>query len=151
MESRPIVLFIKTEKTYTKTFVLETSSSSGPKRAPVDPRGVSIDLDVAKKVSEPWKQSEGIGTLPFRAIGILKTYLPDNTHTYRHDLESFFYSFLSLATCERAVAPGENQLHLSPGTVLSQWIHGRSVDQVRRKTNGMDAANFDRITAEFTP
>ncbi|KAF6834573.1 hypothetical protein CPLU01_04858 [Colletotrichum plurivorum] len=78
------------------------------------------------------------------------TYLPDNPQTYRQDLESFFYTFLFLATCERPVAPGENQLHPPPGTVLSV-DHGWPVDQVRSKTNDMDAADFDRIIAEFTP
>ncbi|KAF6829975.1 hypothetical protein CMUS01_07943 [Colletotrichum musicola] len=71
-----------------------------------NPRGVLIDLDVAKKVSESWKQFDGVGTPPFKVIGVLQACLPDNSHTYRHDLESFFYTFLFLATCERPVASG---------------------------------------------
>lgn len=125
--------------------------SDGVKTGATDPRGVLIDLDMAKKVSEPWKQFEGIGTPPFEAIGVLQAYLPNNPHTYRHDLESFLYTFLFLATCQRPVPPGMNQLQLPPTSVLYQWTQGRPVDQARRKTNDMNATNFCRITAEFTP
>lgn len=121
------------------------------KKEVTDPKGVMIDLDVAKKTSEPWKQFEGIGTPPFQAIGVLQAYLPNNPHTYRHDLESFLYTFLFLATCTRPVPPGENQLQLPPTSVLYQWTQGRPVDQAKRKTNDMNATNFSRITAEFTP
>ncbi|KAK1834111.1 hypothetical protein QBC39DRAFT_301414 [Podospora conica] len=113
--------------------------------------GILIDLDSAKMASEPGKQFEGIGTPPFQAIGVLQAYLPDNPHTYRHDLESFLYTFLFLATCQRPVSPGLNQLQLPSTSILYQWTQGRPVDQARRKTSDMAAENFGRIIAEFTP
>ncbi len=124
--------------------------SPGIKAEAIESGGVLIDFDMAKMVSEPWKQFEGIGTPPFQAIGVLQAYLPDNPHTYRHDLESFLYSFLFLATCHRPVPPGLNQLRLPLTSILYQWSQGRPVDQARRKTSDMDAANFGGITTEFT-
>ncbi|KAL3457430.1 hypothetical protein BJX64DRAFT_17753 [Aspergillus heterothallicus] len=118
--------------------------------APTDPKGVLIDLDMAKQRSEPWKQFEGIGTPPFQAIGVLQAYLPNNPHTFRHDLELFLYTFLFLAICQRPVAPGLNQLQLPTASVLNQWTQGRPVDQAKSKTNDMSATNFGRITDEFT-
>ncbi|KAH6843461.1 hypothetical protein B0I37DRAFT_408294 [Chaetomium sp. MPI-CAGE-AT-0009] len=123
-------------------------SSPGANAAP---RGVLIDLDSAKMASEPGKQFEGIGTPPFQAIGVLQAYLPNNPHTYRHDLESFLYTFLFLATCQRPVPAGLNQLQLPPASRLYQWTQGRPVDQARRKTSDMSVENFGGITAEFTP
>jgi serine/threonine protein kinase len=124
--------------------------SYGLQRKGASPKGVIIDLDVAKEVTEPSKQFEGVGTPPFQAIGVLQAYLPNNPHTYRHDLESFFYTFLFLAICQRPVPPGENQLQLPPTSILHQWTIGRPIDQVRRKTSDMDVSNFHHITGEFT-
>lgn len=36
------------------------------------------------------KQIEAIGTQPFKFIGVLQTYLPNNLHTYSHDLSQYF-------------------------------------------------------------
>ncbi|KAK3374518.1 hypothetical protein B0T24DRAFT_528605, partial [Lasiosphaeria ovina] len=94
------------------------------KRNAADPRGVLIDLGMAREQSVPAKEFESTGTRPFHAIGVLQAYLPNKPHTYRHDLESFLYTFLFLAICERPVPPGENQLQLLPGSILSQWHHG---------------------------
>lgn len=118
----------------------------------LDPKGVLIDLDSARELSAgPGKQFEGIGTQPFKSIGVLMAYLPNNPHTYRHDLESLFYTFLFLAICPRPVPPGENQLQLPPTSILQQWTLDRPIEQARRKINDMHATQFSRITAEFTP
>ncbi|KAI9888384.1 MAG: hypothetical protein M1814_000522 [Vezdaea aestivalis] len=119
--------------------------SSVFKNEQTDVRGVLIDFDNAKK------QFEGVGTPPFEAIGVLQAYLPNNSHTYRHDLESIFYSFLFLAICPGPVPSGENQLQLPPKSALEYWKQGRPIDIVRRKMHDMDADNFPRIVAEFTP
>lgn len=127
-------------------------TSSDTQGETTDPKGVLIDLDSARELSAgPGKQFEGIGTQPFLSIGVLKAYLPNNPHTYRHDLESLFYTFLFLAICPRPVPPGENQLQLPPTSLLQQWTLGRPIDQVKRKMNDMHATQFSRITAEFTP
>lgn len=117
-----------------------------------DPKGVLIDLDSARELSAgPGKQFEGIGTQPFISIGVLQAYLPNNPHTYSHDLESFFYTYLFLAICPRPVPPGENQLQPPPSSILRQWTLDRPIEQVKRKTSDMHATQFSRIIAEFTP
>lgn len=129
--------------------IITSSDTQG--EAP-DPKGVLIDLDSARELSAgPGKQFEGIGTQPFISIGVLQAYLPNNPHTYRHDLESLFYTFLFLAICPRPVPQGENQLRLPPTSILRQWTLDRPIEQVKRKTSDMHATQFSRIIAEFTP
>ncbi|TVY14769.1 hypothetical protein LARI1_G008252 [Lachnellula arida] len=54
-----------------------------------DPKGMLIDLDLAKEVdSLPSGASHRTGTMQFMAIEVLQ----GKGHTYRHDLESFFMS-----------------------------------------------------------
>lgn len=63
--------------------------------------GMLIDMDMATRIS-----SDGVnegsgarqitGTLEFMAIEVLESAYRDIQHTYRHDLESFFYVFLSI-------------------------------------------------------
>ncbi|KAI1310400.1 FunK1 protein kinase [Xylaria venustula] len=55
------------------------------------PKGMLIDLDTAIELpEEPETEAKKTGTRPFMAIGALK----EESHTYRHDLESFLYVFL---------------------------------------------------------
>jgi hypothetical protein len=55
-----------------------------------DPKGMLIDLDLAKELdSLPSGASHRTGTMQFMAIEVLQ----GKGHTYRHDLESFFYVF----------------------------------------------------------
>jgi hypothetical protein len=56
-----------------------------------NPRGMLIDLDFAKELdSVPSGARHRTGTMEFMAIEVLE----GRAHTYRHDLESFFYVFL---------------------------------------------------------
>lgn len=116
-------------------------------------RGVLIDFDMAKENSEPHQPHQAVGTYIFQAIGVLQAYLPDNPHTYRHDLESFFYTFLFLAVAPRPVPGGENQLQLPASSVLREWNEGRLFDKANRKIQDMESADEfrRRIVAEFTP
>jgi hypothetical protein len=123
----------------------------GMEHALQGPKGVLIDLDLASPVTTPSKQFESVGTPPFQAIGVLQAYLPNNPHTYRHDLESFFYTFLFLAICKRPVPVGENQLQLPATSALQMWTQGRPVDKARTKTEDMHAERFRAIMDEFTP
>ncbi|KAK2613127.1 hypothetical protein N8I77_000056 [Diaporthe amygdali] len=128
--------------------------SYGPNRDAADTaRGVLIDFDMAKEVSEPEEPHQAVGTYIFQAIGVLQAYLPDNPHTYRHDLESFFYTFLFLAVTPRPVPEGENQLQLPTSSVLREWTKGRLFDKANRKIQDMETAEefSRRIIAEFTP
>ena len=55
------------------------------------PKGMLIDLDLAKELeSKASRARHRTGTMQFMAIGVLE----GESHTYRHDLESFFYVFL---------------------------------------------------------
>lgn len=116
-------------------------------------RGVLIDFDMVKENSEPHQPHQAVGTYIFQAIGVLQAYLPDNPHTYRHDLESFFYTFFFLAVAPRPVPEGENQLQLPASSVLREWNEGRLVDKANRKIQDMGSADEfrRRIVAEFTP
>lgn len=117
-------------------------------------KGILIDFDSAKDLSTGpgSKQYESIETQLFKAIGVLQAYLPENPHTYRHDLESLFYTFLFLATCHRPVPPGENQLQLPSNCTISNWTLGRPFEQANRKMNSMlNDIEFALITSEFTP
>jgi serine/threonine protein kinase len=83
-----------------------------------DPSGMLIDLDLAKELdSGPSGARHRTGTMEFMAIEVLE----GRAHTYRHDLESFFYVFLWLiirygrgrdnrpsASIQDRVAGGEN-------------------------------------------
>lgn len=58
-----------------------------PKRA-IGLNGMFIDLDLAKKEGEGQSGTQSrTGTLEFMAVEVLR----NESHTYRHDLESFFY------------------------------------------------------------
>lgn len=55
-----------------------------------------IDLDLAKELNTgPSGARHRTGTMEFMAIEVLQGH----THTYRHDLESFFYVFLWTIIC----------------------------------------------------
>jgi serine/threonine protein kinase len=56
-----------------------------------EPKGMLIDLDLAKELdSGPSGARHRTGTMEFMAIEVLE----GTAHTYRHDLESFFYAFI---------------------------------------------------------
>ncbi|KAL1858887.1 hypothetical protein Daus18300_009756 [Diaporthe australafricana] len=116
-------------------------------------RGILIDFDMSKENSEPYQPNQAVGTYIFQAIGVLRACLPDNPHTYRHDLESFFYTFLFLAVAPRPVPKGENQLQLPATSVLREWNKGRPFDKANRKIQDMESVDEfrRRIVAEFTP
>ena len=70
-----------------------------------NPNGILIDLDAAMNVADgPRTPGEVTGTRPFMAIGILRR----RRHTYRHDLESFFYYSLD-GYLEGSREPPENE------------------------------------------
>ena len=86
--------------------------------------GMLIDFDLAVTVDEGGKNERTeeqvmTGTLEFIAIEILEGALRKDTsgieHTYRHDLESFFYVFLSVCIrygWDDGKAPNQNPLHM---------------------------------------
>ncbi|OTA54014.1 hypothetical protein K449DRAFT_389540 [Hypoxylon sp. EC38] len=104
------------------------------------PKGILIDLDSAIELSEELEMDSGItGTRPFMAIGVLK----GESHTYRHDLESFLYVFLWTIITNRADNPTE-------ASKLRQWSNGDWDELAARKTLDMTQDGFQRIMEEFT-
>jgi serine/threonine protein kinase len=88
-------------------------------------KGFLIDLDFATRVG-PDYTAEGpsgaphrTGTLPFMAIGALR----GDTHTYRHDLESFLYVFLWI--CIAYAEPGKKVEPLPD--ILQEWSMGNYI------------------------
>ncbi|KAG5964263.1 hypothetical protein E4U56_002339 [Claviceps arundinis] len=60
-------------------------------------KGMLIDLDMAcTRGSDQDGASHAVGTLPFMAVEVLLKI----NHTYRHDVESFFYVLLRMCGCE---------------------------------------------------
>ncbi|KAF4968094.1 hypothetical protein FSARC_4455 [Fusarium sarcochroum] len=107
-----------------------------------EPRGVLIDLDLAMDLSiGPESPGELKGTKAFMAIGLLRTRI---LHTYRHDLESFFYVFLWMA-----VSAHEQLPH---GSRLQGWSAGTWAETAVKKTEDMsDPDHFAAIISEFKP
>ncbi|KAK3372291.1 serine/threonine-protein kinase Sgk2 [Podospora didyma] len=109
-----------------------------------DPKGMLIDLDVAMDLSVgPRTPGELVGTRIFMAIGILQ----GRPHTYRHDLESFFYVFLWTIIINRSDhLPSDSKLRPSSPTTTT-W--GEVAAQKENLMGGKET--FAEILAEFTP
>ncbi|GKT64226.1 hypothetical protein ColTof3_11565 [Colletotrichum tofieldiae] len=104
------------------------------------PKGILIDLDSAIELVEGLEtEPEITGTRPFMAVGVLK----GETHTYRHDLESFLYVFLWTIITNHAENPPET-------SKLRQWSNGDWKELAVRKSFDMDQDNFQSILEEFT-
>ena len=104
-----------------------------------DPRGMLIDLDLAKELdSGPSGSRHRTGTMEFMAIEVLK----DKVHIYRHDLESFFYVFLWIIIRERDKT-------LPKTSHLRDWYKGTYIQIAKAKKSNMEKGDFEEITAEF--
>lgn len=124
-----------------------------------DPKGRLIDLDLAKELdSVPSGASHRTGTMQFMAIEVLQ----GNGHTYRHDLESFFYVFIwmciryghdNLGGREEAAASHSRPIirRVRPGntSILQGWYTGTYAQIANIKRGHM--VGFTEITAEFAP
>lgn len=107
-----------------------------------DPKGMLIDLDLAKELDDgPSGARHRTGTMEFMAIGVLEGC----SHTYRHDLESFFYVFLWVIIGYNHGAdhslPEESQLR--------GWYTGSYQDIADKKRAHMSEERFPSILAEF--
>jgi Fungal protein kinase len=109
-----------------------------------DPRGLLIDLDLAKEMnSGPSGARHRTGTMEFMAIEVLE----GKAHTYRHDLESFFYVFLWVI-----IRYGQKAYrNASRASRLRGWYTGTYEEIARNKTGDMNKSQFKKITAEFPP
>ncbi|MCJ1430243.1 hypothetical protein MMC29_008160 [Sticta canariensis] len=117
--------------------------------------GMLIDLDLAVLVGEDGKNETSeernmTGTLEYIAIQILEGATRKETagtdHTYRHDLESFFYVFLSL--CIRYGYTEGKEPRTDP---LRRWCEGDFNDISRTKRGDVSAAFEIYILGLFSP
>ncbi|KAK1255493.1 hypothetical protein MKX08_009488 [Trichoderma sp. CBMAI-0020] len=108
-------------------------------------KGMLIDLDLAKEQGKgPSGARYRTGTMEFMAIEVLLGI----SHTYRHDLEAFFYVLIWL--CARRgwalpTASGQRPV----GSLLSQWYTGDYQNIAQNKRGDMDKYGLEVILREF--
>jgi serine/threonine protein kinase len=111
--------------------------------------GMLIDLDLAIVDGERTGGRHTTGTMEFMAIDVLRGV----EHTYRHDLESFFYVLLWICArrtwerefhCRRKDRPADS--------VLGDWYGDTNNKKVAgNKQGSMHADGFKSILEEFAP
>lgn len=96
-------------------------------------RGFVIDLDLAIEISatKPSGAPHRTGTTEFMAIDVLRA----QRHTFRHDLESFFYVFLWICVT--------HPLEEGRWNPLGRWATGDMLDVAEVKEKHMRRAVFD--------
>jgi hypothetical protein len=112
------------------------------------PKGRLIDLDLAKELdSMPSGARHRTGTMQFMAIEVLE----GNGHTYRHDLESFFYVFIWMCI-RHGITGGQkpNKLTRPKTNILRGWYTGIYTEIARNKVGDMDKNRFENVIVEFT-
>lgn len=110
--------------------------------------GMLIDLDLAKEVGSGRSGARcQTGTMEFMAIEVLLGV----DHTYRHDLESFFYVLIWLCGRRSWESPRYPKGHPAE-SLLTDWYTGNYEKIAQAKRGAMVAGGFDRILMkEFPP
>ena len=109
--------------------------------------GMLIDLDLAKVLGSGRSGARHqTGTMEFMAIEVLLGI----DHTYRHDLESFFYVLIWLCA-RRGWGFCGNPRGRPKESVLMKWYTGSFKDIARSKLGDMHVDGFDDILEEFPP
>ncbi|KAL7804898.1 hypothetical protein V8C44DRAFT_369186 [Trichoderma aethiopicum] len=109
--------------------------------------GMLIDFDLVREIDkEPFKPGTRTGTKEFMAIRVLRGI----EHTYRHDLESFFYVLLWQFIVRGWQFVGRrNPVAFS---ALNGWRASSSFEHLaRNKQANMDKECFEAVLAEFPP
>ena len=110
-------------------------------------KGMLIDEDLAKEIGSGRSGARHqTGTMEFMAIEVLQRI----AHTYRHDLESFFYVLLWM--CARRT--WEREFKCKPEdrpkrNILSKWYTGSFDDIADAKQGYMHVDKFEDILKEF--
>ncbi|EEH18061.2 hypothetical protein PABG_00624 [Paracoccidioides brasiliensis Pb03] len=111
--------------------------------------GMLIDLDLAKEVgSEQSGAHYRTGTMEFMAIEVLLNV----NHTYRHDLESFFYVLIwqCARNSWRKLNKLQRQRQRQPqDSLLREWYTGTYVKIATYKQGNMEAGGFELVLQEF--
>ncbi|KJZ68222.1 hypothetical protein HIM_12387 [Hirsutella minnesotensis 3608] len=107
--------------------------------------GMLIDLDLAKELASGRSGARcRTGTMEFMAIEVLQGI----DHTYRHDLESFFYVLLWL--CGRRGWEFVNRPKGQPtDSMFTDWYTGSFRNIAKAKRGNMDANGFEDVLEEF--
>ncbi|KJK86574.1 hypothetical protein H633G_09576 [Metarhizium anisopliae BRIP 53284] len=110
-------------------------------------RGMLIDLDLAKvRDSGPSGARHQTGTMQFMAIEVLRRV----DHTYRHDLESFFYVLLWMcARCSWNNRFGRGGEKPPKDSLLRRWEIGSFKYIAAAKEGDMSVNALERIMGEF--
>jgi hypothetical protein len=122
------------------------------------PKGLLIDLDLAKELdSMPSGATHRTGTMQFMAIEVLQ----GKGHTYRHDLESFFYVFIwmciryghenagGVKATEPNVLLPQKRVRPTETSILRDWYTGNYQQIANVKRGHM--VGFEDVTVEFAP
>jgi serine/threonine protein kinase len=128
-----------------KNIIITEHASEGGRK------GRLIDLDLAKELDNVSSGARHrTGTMQFMAIEVLE----GKGHTYRHDLESFFYVFLWMCIRYGHEDTGElKALNRSRMKIsrLRRWYTGTYTEIADVKLGHMDKNQFEYIVAEFAP
>ncbi|GKU11172.1 unnamed protein product [Fusarium langsethiae] len=109
-------------------------------------KGMLIDLDLAKeRDSGPSGARHQTGTMQFMAVEVLRRV----DHTYRHDLESFFYVLLWMCARQSWHNGFAEQEERSRQNLLRKWEIGRFEDIADAKEGHMTVNGLERILDEF--
>ncbi|TWU72701.1 hypothetical protein ED733_004021 [Metarhizium rileyi] len=107
--------------------------------------GMLIDLDLAKEDGkEPSRAHRRTGTLEFMAIEVLFGI----AHTYRHDVEAFFYVLLWLCA-RRGWAMSTKSEQRPEKSMLTRWYSGTYEEIGQNKRGDMDKFGLNMILNEF--
>ncbi|OJD15290.1 hypothetical protein AJ78_04439 [Emergomyces pasteurianus Ep9510] len=113
--------------------------------------GMLIDLDLAKEVGSGRSGARHqTGTMEFMAIEVLLNI----DHTYRHDLESFFY--VLIWQCARHGWDKLNELQRQEldqpkDSMLREWYTGTYKKIAIYKRGNMETGGFEYLLQEFPP
>ncbi|KKZ61580.1 hypothetical protein EMCG_00563 [[Emmonsia] crescens] len=109
--------------------------------------GMLIDLDLAKELNGGGTGARHqTGTMEFMAIEVLRNI----DHTYRHDLESFFY--VLVWQCARNSWERSSFRKDKPGhSLLKEWYTGSFEKIANAKAGRMGAKGFEYLLSEFPP
>ncbi|KAL2890694.1 serine/threonine-protein kinase Sgk2 [Ceratocystis lukuohia] len=109
-------------------------------------KGMLIDLDLAKVLdSEPSGARHRTGTMQFIAIEVLRK----KDHTYRHDLESFFYVLLWMCAHQAWSNGFAGKEIPAKYSRLRKWEIGRFEDIADAKRGQMAVDGLQDIMEEF--
>ncbi|KAK3948273.1 hypothetical protein QBC32DRAFT_63046 [Pseudoneurospora amorphoporcata] len=109
-------------------------------------KGMLIDLDMAKaQNSGPSGARQITGTIQFMAIEVLRNI----DHTYRHDLESFFYVLLWMCGRQSWHNGFSGNKKAPQESVFQRWEIGSFSQIAMNKEGDMYVSGLERIMSEF--